>query len=185
MLRTFDIILIGLMIAAASITYKIKHDAEKQMNQVTKLERMISDQNDTIDLLKAGRSLLTQPNRLQKLIETFQGQLDLQLVEANQIIDIDGSAPDQSRLFLTLSQTLSPKPAPRTLKPDSTLTGSVAKKANPAPKRSCTIMAAVWIKRTKIDLGSLELRRPLPWMQKRRNQAIARATVLSWPLLAS
>lgn len=53
MLRTFDIILIGLMIAAASVTYKIKHDAEKQMAQVNKLERMITDEKDTIDLLKA------------------------------------------------------------------------------------------------------------------------------------
>ncbi len=63
MLRTFDIILIGLMITAAAVTYKIKHDAENQMAQVNKLQRMITDEKDTIDLLKADWSLLTQPNR--------------------------------------------------------------------------------------------------------------------------
>ncbi len=73
MLRTFDIILIGLMITAAAVTYKIKHDAEKQMAQVSKIERMITDEKDTIDLLKADWSLLTQPNRLQKLVEIFPG----------------------------------------------------------------------------------------------------------------
>lgn len=133
MLRTFDIILIGLMIAAASITYKIKHDAEKQMNQVTKLERMISDENDTIDLLKADWSLLTQPNRLQKLIETFQGQLDLQLVEANQIIDINDLPQPKPVVFDSVSDIITEASA-KDLKPDSTLTGSVAKKAHPAPK---------------------------------------------------
>src|SRR5687767_800764 len=77
------------MILAAAVTYKIKHDAENQMTQVTRLERMITDERDTIDLLKADWSLLTQPNRLQKLVETFQGQLDLQQVEAQQIININ------------------------------------------------------------------------------------------------
>ena len=133
MLRTFDIILIGLMIAAASITYKIKHDAEKQMNQVTKLERMISDENDTIDLLKADWSLLTQPNRLQKLIETFQGQLGLQLVEANQIIDINDLPQPKPVVFDSVADIITEASA-KDLKPDSTLTGTVVKKANPAPE---------------------------------------------------
>lgn len=133
MLRTFDIILIGLMIAAASITYKIKHDAEKQMNQVTKLERMISDEADTIDLLKADWSLLTQPNRLQKLVETFQGQLDLQLVEANQIIDINDLPQPKPVVFDSVTDIITEASA-EGLKPDATLTGSVSKKSNTAPK---------------------------------------------------
>ncbi|MHC1548437.1 cell division protein FtsL [Phyllobacterium sp. K27] len=133
MLRTFDIILIGLMIAAASITYKIKHDAQKQMNQVTKLERMISEERDTIDLLKADWSLLTQPNRLQKLVEAFQGQLDLQLVQANQIININDLPQPKPVIFDSVEDILIEASA-KDLKPDSTLTGSVTKKTNPAPK---------------------------------------------------
>ncbi len=133
MLRTFDIILIGLMIAAASITYKIKHDAEKQMNQVTKLERMISDERDTIDLLKADWSLLTQPNRLQKLVEAFQGQLDLQLVEANQIVSVN-DLPQRKPVVFDSVEDLLLEASAKDMKPDATLTGSVAKKATTTPK---------------------------------------------------
>jgi hypothetical protein len=132
-LRTFDIILIGLMIAAASVTYKIKHDAEKQMNQVTKLERMISDETDTIDLLKADWSLLTQPNRLQKLVEIYHGQLDLQLVEANQIISINELPQPKPVVFDSVADIITEASA-RNLKPDATLTGSIARNSNSAPK---------------------------------------------------
>ncbi len=129
MLRTFDIILIGLMILAAAVTYKIKHDAEKQMTQVTRLQRMITDERDTIDLLKADWSLLTQPNRLQKLVETFQVQLDLQQVEAQQIVSLDElPQPKPASLDLDdVANIITEANAGDTIKPDTTVTGSVAK----------------------------------------------------------
>ncbi|PSH65853.1 cell division protein FtsL [Phyllobacterium sophorae] len=136
MLRTFDIILIGLMIAAASVTYKIKHDAEKQMAQVNKLERMITDEKDTIDLLKADWSLLTQPNRLQKLVESFQGQLDLQQVEAQQIVNINELPQPKpvSEGFDDVANIITEANAGKTAKPDTTTTGSIARpKAAPKP----------------------------------------------------
>jgi hypothetical protein len=128
-LRTFDIILIGLMILAAAVTYKIKHDAEKQMTQVTRLQRMITDERDTIDLLKADWSLLTQPNRLQKLVETFQGQLDLQQVEAQQIVSLDElPQPKPASMDLDdVANIITEANAGDTIKPDTTITGSVAK----------------------------------------------------------
>ncbi|MGH7003486.1 MAG: cell division protein FtsL [Alphaproteobacteria bacterium] len=137
MLRTFDIILIGLMIAAAAVTYKIKHDAEKQMTEVSKLERMIADERDTIDLLKADWSLLTQPSRLQSLVESFQGQLDLQLVEAQQIVAI-GELPQPKpavETFDSVADIITEANA-KDVKPDATLTGSVTKpgKAGGKPK---------------------------------------------------
>jgi hypothetical protein len=124
-LRTFDIILIGLMILAAAVTYKIKHDAEKQMTQVTRLQR----ERDTIDLLKADWSLLTQPNRLQKLVETFQVQLDLQQVEAQQIVSLDElPQPKPASLDLDdVANIITEANAGDTIKPDTTVTGSVAK----------------------------------------------------------
>ncbi|MBZ9657044.1 cell division protein FtsL [Phyllobacterium lublinensis] len=136
MLRTFDIILIGLMIMAAAVTYKIKHDAEKQMAQVNKLERMITDERDTIDLLKADWSLLTQPNRLQKLVESFQGQLELQQVEAQQIVTIN-ELPQPRPVVEDLDDVASiitEASAAGTIKPDVTTTGSIVKpKAVPKP----------------------------------------------------
>ncbi|MEK1887590.1 MAG: hypothetical protein AAAB35_08465 [Phyllobacterium sp.] len=135
MLRTFDVILIGLMIAAAAVTYKIKHDAEKQMAQVSKLERMIADEHDTIDLLKADWSLLTQPNRLQKLVETFQGQLDLQQMEAQQIVNIDELPQPKpaSDGFDDVANIITEANAGNVIKTDATLTGSVKKSSAAVP----------------------------------------------------
>lgn len=138
MLRTFDIILIGLMIAAAAVTYKIKHDAEKQMAQVSKLERMITDEKDTIDLLKADWSLLTQPNRLQKLVESFQGQLDLKQVEAQQIVNINELPQPKpaSEGFDDVANIITQANAGQTIKPDTTTTGSIDKpKVAPKPTK--------------------------------------------------
>ncbi|TDQ35129.1 cell division protein FtsL [Phyllobacterium brassicacearum] len=137
MLRTFDIILIGLMITAAAVTYKIKHDAEKQMAQVNKLERMITDEKDTIDLLKADWSLLTQPNRLQKLVESFQGQLDLQQVEAQQIVNINELPQPKpvSQDLDDVANIITEANAGTTIKPDTTtMTGSIVKPKPAAPK---------------------------------------------------
>ncbi len=78
MLRTADIIMILMMTAAATVTYSIKHRAELKLEEVRKLESEIRLERDTIDLLKADWALLTQPNRLQRLIDAYQA--DLQLV---------------------------------------------------------------------------------------------------------
>ncbi|MGN8022374.1 cell division protein FtsL [Phyllobacterium sp. 22229] len=128
MLRTFDIILIGLMIAAAGITYKIKHDAEKQMTEVHKIQRMIADEKDTIDLLKADWSLLTQPNRLQKLVSSFQGQLNLQPVEAQQIANINEipkAKPAAEKIDDVANLITEADAGPAVKKTDTMKTGSV------------------------------------------------------------
>ncbi len=74
MFRTSDIVLIAVMVSAAAFTYKTKHEAEDWLGQVRKLEREIRFEEDTIDLLKADWSLLTQPSRLQKLTEIYHGR---------------------------------------------------------------------------------------------------------------
>jgi hypothetical protein len=133
MLRTFDIILIALMIAAAGITYKIKHDAEKQMTEVHKIERMIADEKDTIDLLKADWSLLTQPSRLQKLVASFQGQLNLQPVEAQQIANINEvpKAKPAAEKIDDVANLITEADAGTVIKKTDTIkTGSVSKPAS-------------------------------------------------------
>lgn len=86
MLRTFDIILIAMMIAAAAVTYTIKHGAEKQLADIRRLEQRINAEKDTLVLLRADWSLLTQPSRLQKLVDIYQGELNLSPVEARQFV---------------------------------------------------------------------------------------------------
>jgi hypothetical protein len=89
MFRTSDIVLIAVMVSAAAFTYKTKHEAENQLATVRKIEAQIRFEEDSIDLLKADWSLLTQPSRLQKLAETYAAELELQPVEAHQIIGLD------------------------------------------------------------------------------------------------
>jgi hypothetical protein len=77
MLRSFDIVLVGVMVAAAVATYTIKHRADDKLAQVRKLETEIKLEKDTIELLKADWALLTQPNRLQRLATVYSEELKL------------------------------------------------------------------------------------------------------------
>jgi hypothetical protein len=87
--RTSDIVLIAVMVSAAAFTYKTKHEAENRRDEVRRIETEIKLEEDTITLLKADWSLLTQPSRLQKLAEIYQAELALQPVEAHQIVGLD------------------------------------------------------------------------------------------------
>ncbi|CCV07798.1 conserved exported hypothetical protein [Mesorhizobium metallidurans STM 2683] len=89
MFRTSDIVLIAVMVSAAALTYKTKREAEEQLAAVQKIQAQIRYEEDTIDLLKADWSLLTQPARLQKLTEIYKSQLDLEPVNARQIVGLD------------------------------------------------------------------------------------------------
>ncbi len=89
MFRTSDIVLIAVMVSAAAMTYRIKSDAETQQAQVHRLQAQIRTEEDTINLLRADWSLLTQPARLQRLAELYKAQLDLEPTDAHQIVTLD------------------------------------------------------------------------------------------------
>ena len=55
------------------------------MAPVRKLDAEIKLEEDTIDLLKADWALLTQPNRLNRLVKTFEGDLKLVPTESTQL----------------------------------------------------------------------------------------------------
>lgn len=78
-------VLIAVMVAAAAFTYTTKHGAEAELAKLRRLEADIRFEEETIDVLKADWSLLTQPARLQKLVETYRDELQLVPVEAHQI----------------------------------------------------------------------------------------------------
>ncbi|WP_457585646.1 cell division protein FtsL [Ensifer canadensis] len=86
MLRTLDIVLIVVMTAAATITYTIKHQAENKLEQVRKLDAAIKLEEDTIDLLRADWALLTQPNRLERLVGAFGADLQLVPTPSTQLV---------------------------------------------------------------------------------------------------
>lgn len=86
MLRTFDIIMIAAMLVAATVTYTIKYDAEKQIAVIAKLKRQIDSEKDTITLLRADWALMNQPGRLQSLVGVYEKELNLQPIEAEQLV---------------------------------------------------------------------------------------------------
>ena len=89
MFRTSDIVLVAAMVAAAAFTYTTKHKVEAQLAEVRKIEGRIRYEEDTLSILKADWSLLTQPARLQKLSEQYQAELNLAPLEARQIVGAD------------------------------------------------------------------------------------------------
>ena len=87
MFRTTDIVLIAVMVSAAAFTYQTKHAAEDELRELRRLESQIRFEEETADLLRADWSLLTQPARLQSLVEIYQAELNLQPIDARQITD--------------------------------------------------------------------------------------------------
>lgn len=85
MLRTIDIAMIGAMVAAATVTYQIKHHAENKLQEVRRIEAEIKLEHETIDLLKADWALLTQPHRLERLIKVYGPELQLEPTQPAQI----------------------------------------------------------------------------------------------------
>jgi hypothetical protein len=85
MLRSFDLVLIGVMTTMAVVTYTIKHRADEKLTEVRHLESEIRLERDTIDLLKADWALVTQPNRLQPLIKVYDAELGLVPTETTQL----------------------------------------------------------------------------------------------------
>ncbi|MDO1584504.1 cell division protein FtsL [Rhizobium oryzicola] len=85
MVRSFDLILIGVMTAMAVVTYTIKHRAELKLEEVHRIEREIKLERDTIDLLRADWALQTQPNRLHRLLNVYQNELALVPTEPTQL----------------------------------------------------------------------------------------------------
>ncbi len=85
MIRTFDLLLIGAMAAAATVTYQIKHHTDNKLEEVHRLEAEIKLEKDTIDLLKADWALLTQPNRLERLLKVYGTELQLEPTQPEQL----------------------------------------------------------------------------------------------------
>ncbi|MBY4606240.1 hypothetical protein K6M90_00920 [Rhizobium sp. 9T] len=86
MLKTFDLVLIGVMTATAAVTYTIKHRAELKLEEVHRLEAEIKLEEDTIDLLKADWALQSQPNRLERLVKAYEGELQLQPTDSTALV---------------------------------------------------------------------------------------------------
>ena len=85
MIKTIDIVMIGLVLGGAAFTFKIKQDSETSIDRVSALQDQITLERDAIDVLQADWSLLTDPKRLSALVEKYQEQLQLGPLEPTKI----------------------------------------------------------------------------------------------------
>ncbi|WP_330167860.1 cell division protein FtsL [Bartonella grahamii] len=85
--RTFDMILVMIMICMAGFTYKVKYDVQKRMNEVRHLEHEIAAAKNTVSLLRAEWAVMIRPSRMQKLAKRYQKELGLEVIQPRQIVE--------------------------------------------------------------------------------------------------
>jgi hypothetical protein len=89
MLKTFDIIMIMVMISAAAVTFRIKANSEAELREVRQLERQIAHEEDNLDILDADWALLTQPSRIQKLVDAHRDALGMHPTDSSHVTTVD------------------------------------------------------------------------------------------------
>lgn len=83
--RFVNALLVFLMVLSAAAVYDMKYEAELAAEKVASVERRIAQEQERISLLKAEWSVLTQPARLQDLIERHADILQLAPMSAEHI----------------------------------------------------------------------------------------------------
>ncbi len=131
MLRSIDVLMVGALIAGAAWTFKVKHDAQGEAAHLARLETRIRLENEAIDILKADWSLLTSPDRLERLAERYKGQLALEPASPRQIVTLD-DVPLRQEALPPIDDERVDAPSPDR----QTMTGSVRPAAvKPEPDR--------------------------------------------------
>lgn len=83
--RLVNALLIFLMVLSAAAVYDMKYEAELAAENVAKIQREIAREQETISLLKAEWSVLTQPARLQEVVSRHTDILELQAMRPEQV----------------------------------------------------------------------------------------------------
>lgn len=92
-LRSFDMLVVALLIGVVIWTFKVKHDSEVALDRVAELEKKIAAEEIEIDLLLSDWGLLTSPARLEKLVERYGEQLGLEPTMPAQLADPNNLPP--------------------------------------------------------------------------------------------
>ncbi len=89
MSRIINLILLVVMIIGAAVTYDMKHKAEKAAERVARLEANIARERDAMQLLRAELSMLTQPGRLQAVVDRYVDHFKLEPFSPSQYVRLD------------------------------------------------------------------------------------------------
>ncbi|UTO27912.1 cell division protein FtsL [Bartonella harrusi] len=85
--RTFDMILVMVMVCMAGLTYKVKYDVQKRMSEIRHLEHEIVAEKNTVNLLRAEWAMMIEPTRMQKLAKRYQKELGLEIIQPRQVVE--------------------------------------------------------------------------------------------------
>ncbi|GAA4662702.1 cell division protein FtsL [Bartonella pachyuromydis] len=85
--RTFDMILVMIMICMAGLTYKVKYDVQRRMSEIRHLEHEIAAAKNTVSLLHAEWAVMIEPSRMQKLAKRYQKELGLEVIQPRQVVE--------------------------------------------------------------------------------------------------
>ena len=89
MIRWFDVALVGMMVATAATTFWIKHDARRVSAEIASLDRRIASERTSIELLGAEWELVTQPDRLQSILDVHKDALQLERIDPDQFVTLE------------------------------------------------------------------------------------------------
>ncbi len=88
MIRIFNFVLLAAMVVGAVVTYDMKHKAEVAADNVARLEADIAKEKDRQSILRAEWSVLTQPGRLQSVVDKYADHFQLAPFSPAQIATI-------------------------------------------------------------------------------------------------
>ncbi|VEJ45632.1 cell division protein FtsL [Bartonella vinsonii] len=105
--RTFDMILVMIMICMAGLTYKVKYDVQKRISEIRRLEHEIAAEKNTVNLLHAEWAVMIEPSRMQKLARRYQKELGLEIIQPRQIVEFeDIPARDHDQIEEVIKQNI-------------------------------------------------------------------------------
>jgi len=87
--RIVNAVLLAVMMVAAGVTYGLKHRAEVEADNIASLQSAIGSEKQSITMLRAEWSKLTQPSWLQALVTRYNDQFKLQAFSAAQVAILD------------------------------------------------------------------------------------------------
>ena len=93
MKRLLNLLLLFGLLAGALWMFEIKTDSEDLAALIAQKRREIVAERDKISILEAEWSLLNRPERLQRLSEQFEDELQLQIPDLWQIVKLTDVPP--------------------------------------------------------------------------------------------